>query len=56
MESAAPGNLVHVDVKKLSKIPDERRDTAAAFWKRANFWLLQCRFALRNMLTGKGSD
>lgn len=111
MESAAPGDLVHVDVKKLGKIPagggwrmlgrtqgnhnsqadknsgrrstwgdplrghhflhtaldahsrlvyseilaDERKQTAADFWERANAWFLECGFTVRNVLTDNGS-
>ena len=111
MESAACGDLVHVDVKKLGKIPagggwrklgrvsgmrnsradkssgsrskngdaargyhylhtaidahsrlvysellaDERKETAAAFWLRANTWFNDCGFIVRNILTDNGS-
>jgi transposase InsO family protein len=111
MEPAACGDLVHVDVKKLGKIPagggwrmlgrtkgkhnaradrssglltadykpvrgyhflhtaidghsrlayselltDERKDTAAAFWLRANAWFNECGFTVRNVLTDNGS-
>ena len=111
MESEACGDLVHVDVKKLGKIPagggwrklgrvsglrnsradksigtrphhgsgargyhylhtaidahsrlaytelltDERKDTAAAFWSRANAWFLECGFTVRNVLTDNGA-
>ncbi|WP_159235286.1 IS481 family transposase, partial [Mycolicibacterium vanbaalenii] len=111
MESAAPGDLVHVDVKKLGKIPagggwrklgrtagnrnsnadkssgvfskyrnpvrgyhflhtaldahsrlaysemltDERKETAAEFWTRANAWFLENGIAVRNVLTDNGS-
>lgn len=111
MESAGCGDLVHVDVKKLGKIPagggwrklgrvsgmrnsradkstgrrakngdaargfhylhtaidahsrlayseilaDERKETAAAFWLRANFWFNECGFTVRNILTDNGS-
>jgi transposase InsO family protein len=111
MESAHPGDLVHVDVKKLGKIPagggwrmlgrsagkrnaqadrstgvldkhyrpvrgyhflhtaidahsrlaysellaDERKETAAAFWLRANAWLAQCGIRVRKVLTDNGS-
>ncbi|OBG40135.1 IS481 family transposase, partial [Mycolicibacter heraklionensis] len=111
IESAAPGDLVHVDVKKLGKIPagggwrmlgrtqgghnanmdkssrifnkyrqplrgyhflhtaidghsrlvyseilaDERKETAAAFWARANTWFNQCGITVRNVLTDNGS-
>jgi transposase InsO family protein len=111
MESAHCGDLVHVDVKKLGKIPagggwrmlgrtvgnrnaqadkssgrlskhhnpvrgyhflhtavdahsrlaysellaDERKETAAAFWLRANAWFNECGFAVRNVLTDNGS-
>ena len=110
MESAACGDLVHVDVKKLGKIPagggwrmlgksagrrnaqadktglinkncqplrgyhflhtaidahsrlaysellpDERKETAAAFWLRANAWFNDCGFTVRNVLTDNGS-
>ena len=111
MESANPGDLVHVDVKKLGKIPagggwrmlgravgrhnnqadkssgqrtkygnsvrgyhflhtaidahsrlayselltDERKETAAAFWIRANAWFNECGFTVGNVLTDNGS-
>jgi len=111
MESAACGDLVHVDVKKLGKIPagggwrmlgksvgkrnkqadkssgqqtkyhnpvrgyhflhsaidahsrlaysellsDERKDTAAAFWLRANAWFAQHGITVRKVLTDNGS-
>jgi transposase InsO family protein len=111
MESAACGDLVHVDVKKLGKIPagggwrklgrtagrknaradrssgvtqrdgaagrgyhflhtaldahsrlayseiltDERKNTAADFWTRANAWCLERGIVVRNVLTDNGS-
>src|SRR5215218_8901026 len=111
MESAHCGDLVHVDVKKLGKIPagggwrmlgptvgkrnnqadkssgltskhrhpvrgyhflhtaldahsrlaytellgDERKETAAAFWVRANAWFEQHGFVVRKVLTDNGS-
>jgi transposase InsO family protein len=111
MEPARCGELVHVDVKKLGKVPagggwrmlgnitgrrnsradkssgltgknrhplrgyhylhtaldghsrlayselltDERKDTAAAFWTRANAWFNQCGITVRNVLTDNGS-
>jgi transposase InsO family protein len=110
MESAHCGDLVHVDVKKLGKIPagggwrmlgrsvgkrhaqadktgtmnkyrqplrgyhylhtaidahsrlafsellaDERKDTAAAFWIRANTWFRECGITIRKVLTDNGS-
>jgi transposase InsO family protein len=111
MEAARCGDLVHVDVKKLGKIPagggwrmlgraagkrnawadrssgkrsrngdplrgyhylhtaidahsrlaysellaDERKETAAAFWLRANAWFTECGFTVRNILTDNGS-
>ena len=111
IESVAAGDLVHVDVKKLGKIPagggwrilgrttgghnanvdkssgvfnkhrqplrgyhflhtaidgysrlvysemlaDERKETAAAFWVRANTWFNQCGITVRNVLTDNGS-
>ncbi|OBG87860.1 transposase [Mycobacterium sp. E802] len=111
MESEAPGDLVHVDVKKLGKIPagggwrklgrtagkrnsvadkstglrgrngdpargyhflhtaidaysrlaysemlsDERKQTAADFWKRADAWFLERGIKVRNVLTDNGS-
>lgn len=108
MESAHCGDLVHVDVKKLGKIPDgggwrfrgrsagsrnsrthtrerrnrhpiigyhylhtaldahsrlaysevlgdERKETAAAFWLRANSWFNACGFTVRKVLTDNGS-
>ena len=111
MESAACGNLVHVDVKKLGKIPagggwrilgrsagkrnsqadkssgrrnksrqpvrgyhflhtaldahsrlaysemlaDERKETAAEFWERANAWFLEQGIVVRKVFTDNGS-
>ncbi|WP_055405700.1 MULTISPECIES: IS481 family transposase, partial [unclassified Mycobacterium] len=111
IESLACGELVHVDVKKLGKIPagggwrklgrtagkhnaradrssgvlnkyrqpvrgyhflhtaidahsrlaysellaDERKETAAAFWLRANAWFAQCGICVRKVLTDNGS-
>jgi transposase InsO family protein len=111
MQSAACGDLVHVDVKKLGKIPagggwrllgrtvgnrnakadkssgviskhgdpirgyhflhtaidahsrlayselltDERKDTAADFWRRANAWFGECGITVRKVLTDNGS-
>jgi transposase InsO family protein len=111
MQSAACGDLVHVDIKKLGKIPagggwrklgrvsglrnsradksigtrphhgsgargyhylhtaidahsrlaytellaDERKETAAAFWSRANAWFLESGITVRNVLTDNGA-
>jgi transposase InsO family protein len=111
MEPAQCGEMVHVDIKKLGKIPagggwrmlgraagkrnnqadkssgltskhrhpvrgyhfvhtaidghsrlaysellaDERKETAAAFWVRANDWFTKCGFKVRNVLTDNGS-
>lgn len=87
MVTARCGDLVHVDVKKLGKIPagggwrmlgrsegkcnaradkssrlaysellgDERKDTAAAFWVRANRWFAECGITVRKVLTDNGS-
>ncbi len=111
MEPARCGDLVHIDVKKLGKIPagggwrmlgrtvgnrnsqadkssgrkskrrhplrghhflhtaidghsrlaysellaDERKDTAAAFWGRANAWFAECGITVRKVLTDNGS-
>ena len=110
MESARCGDLVHVDVKKLGKIPagggwrmlgrsagnrnaqadktgmtnkyrqplrgyhflhtaidahsrlayselltDERKETAAAFWIRANTWFAECGITVRKVLTDNGA-
>lgn len=110
MESANPGDLVHVDVKKLGKIPagggwrmlgrtvgnrnaladkrrgmkrnrklvrgyhfihtaidahsrlaysellaDERKETAAEFWSRANAWFASRGIIVRKVLTDNGS-
>ena len=110
MQSPYPGHLVHVDVKKLGKIPagggwrklgrtrgnrnsnldkstgqfskwrhpvrgyhflhtaldahsrlayseiltDERKETAAAFWARANAWFTECGITVRAVLTDNG--
>lgn len=111
IETAACGDLVHVDVKKLGKIPagggwrmlgrtegnhnskadrssgrrsrhghplhghhflhsaidahsrlvyseilaDERKNTASAFWARANAWFIECGITVRKVLTDNGS-
>jgi transposase InsO family protein len=111
MEPAQCGDMVHVDVKKLGKIPagggwrmlgrvignhhadtdrssgrfnaygqpvrgyhflhtaidghsrlayselltDERKDTAAAFWTRANTWFATCGITVRKILTDNGA-
>jgi transposase InsO family protein len=111
IDSAAPGDLVHVDVKKLGKVPagggwrmlgrsagnrnsqadkssgrrgphrrplrghhflhtaidghsrlvysellaDERKETAAEFWIRANAWFNECGITVRKVLTDNGS-
>jgi transposase InsO family protein len=110
IESAALGDLVHVDVKKVGKVPvgggwrmlgrtvgnrnaqadkqpgrrrnrhlvrgyhflhtaidghsrlaysellaDERKETAAAFWVRANTWFTACGITVRKVLTDNGS-
>jgi transposase InsO family protein len=111
MEPAQCGDMVHVDVKKLGKIPagggwrmlgktagrrnsradkssglvakygetargyhflhtaidghsrlaytellgDERKDTAAQFWLRANAWFTQCGITVRKVVTDNGS-
>ncbi|MCV7240902.1 IS481 family transposase [Mycolicibacterium celeriflavum] len=111
IESAGCGEMVHVDVKKLGKIPagggwrilgkpvgrhnsradkssglvakygetargyhflhtaidgysrlaysellaDERKDTAAQFWLRANAWFFECGITVRNVLTDNGA-
>jgi len=111
IESARCGDLVHIDVKKLGKIPagggwrmlghavgkankqadkssgvitkyrnplrgyhylhsaidghsrlvyselleDERKETAAAFWLRANAWFTDCGITIRKVLTDNGS-
>jgi transposase InsO family protein len=96
-EHAAPGDLVHIDVKKLGRIPpgggwrihgrhrrpnrhrgqgytylhtalddhsrlaysellaDERKDTAAAFWTRANTYFANCGITVTRVLTDNGS-
>jgi hypothetical protein len=106
-EHDAPGDLVHVDIKKLGKIPDggghrslgrqvgrknsghrsggyprgstrgyafvhnavddhsrlayseilsdERKETAAGFWKRANDYFTSCGITVRKVLTDNGS-
>ena len=111
MTQTSCGELVHVDIKKLGKIPagggwrmlgnstgrrnsradkssgligknrdprrgyhylhtaidwysrlaysellaDERKDTAAAFWTRANAWFTQCGITIQKVLTDNGS-
>ena len=96
-EHAAPGDLVHVDIKKLGRIPDgggwrihgraaragrkrgqgysylhtavddhsrlayselladERQETAAAFWTRANAYFTGCGITVHRVLTDNGS-
>lgn len=98
-EHEAPGELVHVDVKKLGRIPDggghrvhgrakgnrikkstkpgtafihnavddhsrlayceilpdERKETASAFWKRANAYFASCGITVKRVLTDNGS-
>jgi transposase InsO family protein len=96
-EHAAPGDLVHLDVKKLGRIPDgggwkvhgraarphikrgsgyaflhtalddhsrlayselladERKETAAAFWTRAQTYFTGCGITVRRVLTDNGA-
>ena len=96
-EHAQPGDLVHVDIKKLGRIPDgggwrvngrqerpnrhrgqgyaylhnavddhsrlaysevladERKETAAGFWLRAQAWFAGCGISVRRVLTDNGS-
>jgi transposase InsO family protein len=98
-EHEAPGELVHVDVKKLGRIPDggghrvhgrakgnrvkrnakpgtacvhnavddhsrlaysevlpdEKKETAAAFWHRANAYFTECGITVKRVLTDNGS-
>jgi transposase InsO family protein len=96
-EHAAPGDLVHVDVKKVGRIPDgggwrvhgraaragrkrgqgytflhtalddhsrlayselladERQETAAAFWTRANAYFAHCGIVVARVLTDNGN-
>ena len=96
-EHTTPGDLVHIDVKKLGRIPDgggwhvhgraarpgrkrgqgysylhtavddhsrlayselltdERQETAAAFWARANAYFESCGITVRRVLTDNGS-
>lgn len=97
-EHAAPGHLVHVDIKKLGRIPDggghkvlgraagkrdrrrgmgywyiqhavddhsrltysellpdERKETAAAFWKRASAFFAAAGITVRRVLTDNGA-
>jgi hypothetical protein len=37
-------------------LADERKETAAAFWIRANRWFNQCAIAVRKVLTDNGSS
>jgi transposase InsO family protein len=95
-EHLAPGDLVHVDIKKLGRIPDgggwrvhgraghsgrhrgpgyaylhnavddhsrlaysevladERKETAASFWLRAEAWFTSCGITVRRVLTDNG--
>lgn len=98
-EHTAPGELVHVDIKKLGRIPDggghkvlgraagvknsgttrpgyaflhnavddysrlayteiltdERKESAAGFWARANAYFTRCGISVRRVLTDNGS-
>jgi transposase InsO family protein len=97
-EHTAPGDLVHVDIKKLGRIPDgggpkvhgrtarphrkhqrpgyaylhnavddhsrlayteilddEKKDTAAAFWTRANAYFQTCGITVKRVLTDNGA-
>jgi transposase InsO family protein len=96
-EHARPGDLVHVDIKKLGRIPDgggwrvngreqrpnrhrgsgyaylhnavddhsrlayaeilddERGNTAAAFWRRAQGWFASCGIQVQRVLTDNGA-
>jgi Integrase core domain. len=96
-EHAAPGDLVHIDVKKLGRIPDgggwrvhgraarphikrgsgysflhtalddhsrlayselladERKETAASFWTRANAYFAGCGITVHRVLTDNGA-
>ncbi len=98
-EHETPGDLVHIDVKKLGRIPDggghrvhgrakgnrikkstkpgtafihnavddhsrlayaeiltdEKKETASAFWKRANAWFATCGITVKRVLTDNGS-
>jgi transposase InsO family protein len=97
-EHTAPGDLVHVDIKKLGRIPDgggwkvhgrtarphlkrqrpgyaylhnavddhsrlayteilddEKKDTASAFWTRANAYFQTCGITVKRVLTDNGS-
>ncbi len=96
-EHAAPGDLVHIDVKKLGRIPDgggwrvhgraarphikrgsgysflhtalddhsrlayselladERKETAASFWTRANAYFAGCGITVHQVLTDNGA-
>jgi len=36
-------------------LTDERKDTAAQFWMRANTWFSQCGITVRNVLTDNGA-
>ena len=98
-EHAAPGDLVHIDTKKLGRIPDgggwralgrtdgdrnkrrdrvgyaylhnavddhsrlayceihddERQQTVADFWARANAWFASCGITVRRVLTDNGN-
>ena len=36
-------------------LADERKDTAAAFWFRANAWFTECGITVRKVLTDNGS-
>jgi hypothetical protein len=36
-------------------LANERKDTAVAFWTRADSWLIEHPIGIRNVLTGNGS-
>ena len=85
-EAAAPGGLVHVDIKKLGKIPDgggwrahgrgsaqdravddhtrlayseilenEKKETAAGFWARANAFFADAGISVTAVMTDNGA-
>ena len=45
----------HSRVAYTELLADERKETAAEFWSRANAWFVECGITVRNVLTDNGS-
>jgi len=45
----------HSRLASTALLADERNETAAAFWSRANTWFTQCGITVRKVLTDNGS-